>query len=143
MLVTVCGSRDAPHARATRVPGAAIIIVGCDCGPLKALFEPLFATLDALPTAVDGDIRWRSLTIARGHLPASLGWVKHDSVVASGILGGDAVWCHECVPIKVAMLTLERALCAVLGWHARAPQVSLMVGLWLGERALPPQCGLG
>jgi hypothetical protein len=64
MLVTACGGWDAPHARATRLPVVAIIMVSCGHGPLKALLAPLLATIDALPAAVDGDVAQRSLTTA-------------------------------------------------------------------------------
>jgi hypothetical protein len=53
-------------------------------GPLKVLLAPLFATLHTLPADVGGDIRRRSLATARGRLPASLGWARHDRLIASG-----------------------------------------------------------
>jgi hypothetical protein len=80
MLVAACSGWDACHARATRLPS---IAVG---NPLKALLAPLFDALDGLPAIVDGDIGWCSLTTAQGRLPASLGPVKHDHLVASGVL---------------------------------------------------------
>jgi hypothetical protein len=143
MLVTVCGSQVVPHAGATRLPVIVVIVVSCGRGPLKALHAPLFATLDALSTAMDGNVRRRSLAAARGHLPASLSWVKHDRLVASPVLGGDAVRHLECVPAKVAMLAPERALCAALGLRAYAPLVSLVARMWLNAPTLPPQRGLG
>jgi hypothetical protein len=101
-----------------------------------------FATLDALPTAVDGDIGRCSLATTRGHLPASQGRAKHNYLVAGGVLGGDVAQCLECVPAKVVMLTLEWALCAALRLRTCAPLVSLVVGLWLDVPALPLQRGL-
>jgi hypothetical protein len=100
MLVAACSGWDACHARATRLPS---IVVG---NPLKALLAPLFDALDGLPAIVDGNIGWCSLTTAQGRLPASLGPVKHNHLVA----GGDVVRCLKCVPAKVSMLTLERPL---------------------------------
>jgi hypothetical protein len=141
-LVTVCGGRGAPPAGAASIPVVAVIMVSCGRCPLKVLLAPIFITLDTLPADVDGDVGWRSLITAQGRLPASLGLVKHNRLIAGGVLGGDAAWCLECVPAKVAMLTLERAPCAALGLHARTPQVSLAVGLWLDVPALSPQRGL-
>jgi hypothetical protein len=71
-----------PHTGASRLPVVAVIVVGHGCGPWKALLVPLFATMDALPAAVDGDIRRHSLAATRGHLPASLGRPKHDHLIA-------------------------------------------------------------
>jgi hypothetical protein len=50
---------------------------------------PLFATLDAVLSAVYGDVRRHLLATAGGHLPASLALAKHDRLVTSGLLGGD------------------------------------------------------
>jgi hypothetical protein len=131
MLVAVCDSRDAPHIRATHLPVIAIIMVGCGHSPLKALLVPPFATLDALPTAVDGDVGWRSLTAAQGRLPASLSQAKHDHLVAGGMLDGYAVLRLECVPNKVGLLAGELASL----WHC------LLLGdgpLSMGLHLLPP-----
>jgi hypothetical protein len=68
--------------------------------------------------------------------------VKHDHLIAGGVLGGDAAQCFRCVPTKVAMLTLERAPCVVLGLRSHAPLVSLATGLWLDTPTMPPQRGL-
>jgi hypothetical protein len=92
---------------------------------LKALLVSLFAALDALPTAMDGDVGRRSLTTTQGHLPTSFGQSKCDHLVADGVLGGDAARCLECVPIKVAMLALEQTPCTALRLHAHAPLASL------------------
>jgi hypothetical protein len=136
-LVAVCGGRDVPHARATCLPIIAVIVVSRGHGPSKALLAPLFATLDALRAAVDGDVRRRSLIAARVRLSSSPGWVKHDRLIASGVLGGAATCCLECVHAKVAMLTLERAPRAALGLHAHATLASLAASLWLDVPALP------
>jgi hypothetical protein len=105
------------------------------------LLVPLFATLGTLLAIVDCDVRRLSLSTARGHLPASLGWAKHDRLVASGLLGGDVAQRLKCVPEKVAMLTQERAPCVELGLRTCAPLASLAVGLSLDVPALPPERG--
>jgi hypothetical protein len=81
---------------------------------LRELLAPLFAALDAHLSAVDGDVGQCLLPGARGHLPASVGWAKHDRLVAGGVRGGDAAWLLKCVYEKVIVLTLERAKCAAL-----------------------------
>jgi hypothetical protein len=126
-IVVTCGDQGAPHVRATHIPILSIVVTSHCHGPLKALLAPLFATLDALPAAVGGDIGRRSLATAQGHLPASLGSTRHDCIIASGMLGGDA---------------LVQAPCTVLGMLTRAPLVSLAVGLSLNVPALLPQRGL-
>jgi hypothetical protein len=95
------------------LPIIAIIMVGCD--PLRALLVPLFATLDTLLSSMNNDIRRHLLVVARGHLPASLGWAKHDLLVAGGMWGGNTARLLECVPEKVARLALKRAPCVALG----------------------------
>jgi hypothetical protein len=73
-VVVVRGSRDAPHARAIRLPIVAIVIVGHGHSPLRTLIVPPLATRDALPGASNGDIRQHLPAAAWGHLPAS--WWK-------------------------------------------------------------------
>jgi hypothetical protein len=141
-FVTTCGGQAAPHARAARLPVIAIIMVSRGCGPLKVLLAPLFVALDALLAVVGGDIRRRSLIAARYHLPSSLGWKRHDRLIASGVLGGDVGWRIECVPEEVAMLALVQAPCIMLGLCTCTPLASQAVGLWLNTLALPPQWGL-
>jgi hypothetical protein len=51
--------------------------------------------------------------------------MKHDHLIAGGVLGGDAARHIECVPEKVAMLALEQAPCATLRFRARAPLLSV------------------
>jgi hypothetical protein len=143
MFVDVCGVRAMPHAGATSLPVIAIIMDGRGRGPLKALLAPLFEALDSLLVVVGGDVRWCSLTAARDHLLASLGWTRHDRLIASGVLGADVARCLECVPEEVAMLTLVQAPCAVLRLCAGAPLASLAASLWHNTPALPPQRGLG
>jgi hypothetical protein len=67
---------------------------------------PLFAAFGTFLSAVGGDVGWRLPVAARGHLPASLGRVKCDHLIASGALGGNAAWLLERVPKEVAMYTL-------------------------------------
>jgi hypothetical protein len=102
--------------------------------PLRALLASLLVALDALLSAVYGDVRWCLLITARGRLSTSLGLVKHDRLVASGVLGGDVIWLLECVPEKVTTLALERTPRA-------APLETLAVGLWFTAPALPPRQG--
>jgi hypothetical protein len=117
-LVVMCGGRDTPHARAARLPIVVVIVFGH--GPLRVMLALLFAALDALLSAVDGDIGWHLLAAAWGRLPTSLGWIKHDYLIAGGVLGGDATRLLKYVPEKVAMLTLEQVSCAALSQRANA-----------------------
>jgi hypothetical protein len=87
MLVTACGGRDAPHAGATCF---AIVAIGRGRGPLKALLAPLLATFDTLLCVVGGDVGRCLPAAAWGHLPTSLGTIKHDRLVAGGALCGNA-----------------------------------------------------
>jgi hypothetical protein len=68
------------------------------------------ATLDAAPSP-----------LLMGCLSTSLGWVRQNRLIASGVLGGNAMQRLECVPEKVTMLSLVRAPCVVVKLHARAP----------------------
>jgi hypothetical protein len=138
-LVATRDGRGVPHTRAARLPIVAIVVASLGRDPLKALLAPLFVALDALLAVVGGDIRRCSLADAQDCLLASLGWMRHDRLVASGMLGGDVARCLECVPEEVAMLTLVRAPCAMRKLRARAALASLAVGLWLDAPALPPQ----
>jgi hypothetical protein len=112
MLIVVCSGQGSPHVGASRF---AVVAVGHGYGPLKALLVPLFVAFYALLLAMGGDVKRHLCVTARGHLPASLGWMNHDCVTASGALGGNAVWLLERVPEEVAMSALPRALRAVLG----------------------------
>jgi hypothetical protein len=70
--------------------GACLAVVAVGRGPMKALLAPLSATFDALLGAVRGDVGWHLPVATWGCLPASLGMTKHDCLIASGALGGDA-----------------------------------------------------
>jgi hypothetical protein len=142
-LVAVCDSRGAPHARVACLSIVGVIVVSHGHGSLEALLMPLFATHDALPTAVDGDVRRCSLGAAWGCLPASLGLAEHDTLIAGGVLGCDVVWLLKRATEKVAKLALERAPCTVLGRRAHAPLVNLGAGLGFAAPALSPHRGLG
>jgi hypothetical protein len=96
---------------------------------LNVLLAPVFAAISALLGAVSGDARRRLPITAWGHLPASLGRVKHDHLIAGGALVGDATWLLKRVSQEVALFSLSQALCAALGQHARAALASLVVGL--------------
>jgi hypothetical protein len=65
--------------------------------------------------------------------------MKHDCLIASGVLGDDVTRLIECVPEKVAILALERALRSALRQHTCAPLVSMAASLGLDVSALPPQ----
>jgi hypothetical protein len=110
---------------------------------LKVLLAPLLSALDPLPTTVDGDIGWRLLVAAWGRQPASLGRMKLDRLIASGVLGGDAARLLKCVPKEVVALARERAPCAALGLCTRAVLANLVAALCLGAPALPPQWSSG
>jgi hypothetical protein len=69
-------------------PVIAIIVVDRGRGPLMVLLAPLFAALNTLPAAVDGDVGQCSLSTAQGHLPTSLGWAKHHYLIAGGMSCG-------------------------------------------------------
>jgi hypothetical protein len=138
-LVSTCSGRDVPHTGVACLLVVVVVVVSHRRSTLKVLLAPLFAALDTLPIIVDGNIRQRSHIATQGCLPASLGLAKHDHLVASGVLGGDAARWLKCVPTKVTMLTLEQAPCAALRLHARAPLVSLAMGLCLSAPIMPPQ----
>jgi hypothetical protein len=55
-LVTVGSSHDSPYVGATRLPIVAIIILGHGHSLLRTFFAPPLATLDALPSTLDGNI---------------------------------------------------------------------------------------
>jgi hypothetical protein len=80
---------------------------------------------------------------AWGHLPTSLGRVKHDRLIAGSALGGDAVLLLKRVPEEVTLPTFLRTLCAVLGQRALATLVSLAARLGLTTPILLPWRGLG
>jgi hypothetical protein len=112
VLVIVCSDRGEPHIRAAYLT---IVVVGNGRGPLKVLLAPLFTAIDALLGVLGGDVRRCVPDGARGHLPASLGRAKHDRLVASGVLCGDATRLLKCVPEEVTISALSRALRAALG----------------------------
>jgi hypothetical protein len=87
----------------------AVIAVGHDL--LKALLVPLLAAFGALPSAMANDVRWRLPVTTQGHLPASLGGVKHDCLVVGGALDGDVARLLERVPEEIAMSAMP-----VLSW---------------------------
>jgi hypothetical protein len=105
-LVTASGGRDASHAGAARLPVMAIVAAGHRHGPLKPLLAPLIAAFDGILGAVSGDIGQCLPVIARGGLPGSLCWAKHNHFIAGGVLGGDAARLVKCAPEEVAMSTL-------------------------------------
>jgi hypothetical protein len=143
-LVTTCGGQDASHAGAASFPVMAIVTASHGCGPLRALHALLVATLDALLGAVSGDIGWHLIITTRGHLPACLCGAEHDCLIASGVLGGNAVWLLEHAYEDVALSALPWALLTVSERHAWATLVSLAVNLRLIAPSLSsPQWSLG
>jgi hypothetical protein len=62
-----------------------------------------------------GDIRWHFLIPAQGRLTTSLCKVKHDRIIASGALGGNAMRLLERPSEGVVVSTLPWALCAMFG----------------------------
>jgi hypothetical protein len=114
------------------------VVVSHGHGPLKALLAPLFVTFDALLGAMGGDVRWHLPITAWGRLPATLGRVKHDRLVAGGALGGDTVWLLYRVPEEDAMSALSQALHVALRQCTHASLVSLVASLGLTALTLPP-----
>jgi hypothetical protein len=120
-------------------PGKSMLLsygLGRGRGLLKALLAPLFGTFDTLLGGVGGDVGQRLPVAARGHLPASLGRAKHDRLVASGALGGNAVRLLEHVPEEVTTSALSRALRVALRHQARATLASLALSWMASRRAL-------
>jgi hypothetical protein len=64
--------------------------------------------------------------------------VKCDHLVASGALGGDALWLLEHAYEEVAMSILPWALCTALKQRAHATLASLAVNQGLIAPAQPP-----
>jgi hypothetical protein len=89
------------------------------------MLAPLSTTFDDILGVVGGDVGRRLPGAAWGHLPVSLGRVKHDCLVAVSALAGDAMWLLECVPEEVATFTLSWAL-----HSARAAHPSLAWQAW-------------
>jgi hypothetical protein len=132
MLAVARIDRDESYTGATRLPVRVIVADGHGCGPLEVLFSPL---------ATAFDVGRRLLVTARGRLLASLCRAKHDRLVSSSTLGGDALRLLKCAPEGVCMSTLPRALHAALRKHALATLVSLAVSMGLTASILPPwQC---
>jgi hypothetical protein len=123
-LVAGCGGQDSSHDRVARL---VIVVVGRSRGPLKALLG-----------VVCGRVRWCLLVSAWGCLPASLDRVKHDCLIASGVLGGDAARLLEHVLEEVIFSTPARALRASLGQCTHATFASLAMSLGLVALALLP-----
>jgi hypothetical protein len=133
-----------PRTIAARLPVVAIVAPSRGRSPLKVLFAPLVATFDALPGAVNGDIRRRFLVTAQCHLPASLCRVKHDLLIAGSALCGDATQLLKHAPKEVIMSALLQALCAAFGLRACATLASLVANLRFTVPSLPlPWRGLG
>jgi hypothetical protein len=142
--IAASGGQDVSHARAARHLVMAIIMAGRGHGPLRALLVPLVAALDTLLGIVSTDIERCLHVAARGGLPASLCWVKHDHLIDGGALGGDAARLLERAPEEVAMSILSRALCATFRWCARSFLAGLVVNLRFVALSLSlPWHGLG
>jgi hypothetical protein len=96
------------------LPLIPVVMVGHGRGPLKALHVPLLASLDALLSAVDGEVRRCLLAAARGCLLASLGRMKFNRLIVGGVLGGDVAWLLGGVPENVVVFALAWVLCMML-----------------------------
>jgi hypothetical protein len=139
-LALARAGQNASHAGAACPPAVAIVAAGHGHSLLKALLAPLVAAFDALLGAVCGDVGRCLLVAAWCCLTASLCRVKHDCLVAGGLLGGDATRLLKLVPEEVVMSALPQALRAVLGQRARTALVSSTVNLGLTVLTLlPPQ----
>jgi hypothetical protein len=78
------------------------------------------------------------------HLSISLCWVKHDCLVAGGVLGGDATKLLEHAPKEVATSALLWALRMAFGWHTHTSLVGLVANLrFVASSLLLPWRGLG
>jgi hypothetical protein len=143
-LVPAHDGRDAHCAEATHFSAVAIVTAGQGRSPLKALFAPLIADSDTLLSTVSSDVGRCLLVTARCHLPASLCRVKHGCIIASGVLGEDAMRLLKCAPEEFVMSALPHALCAVFGQSAHTTLVSLVAILRFTMSSLPlPWRGLG
>jgi hypothetical protein len=97
-------------------------VIGHSRGPLKVLLAPPLAVLDALLSAVDGNVGRCPLAAAWGRLPASLGRMKFDRHVAAGVLGGDTVQLISGVPKKCHCVRRVRDfMCGVRVAHPHSP----------------------
>jgi hypothetical protein len=134
-LVIVCGGHGAPHAA---IACLIIVVISHGRGPLKALFASPLLPLTPFLGVVGGNVEWSLQVTARGCLPASLGRVKNDHLVAGGAWGGDAARLLERVPEEVTMVAPLWALCAVLKRCACATIASLVVSLGLTALTLLP-----
>jgi hypothetical protein len=119
-LITMCSSCDVPHARATFLPVAAIIMVGRGHGSLRMLLAPILAALGAISGDVDGNIGWHLLVAAWGHLPTSLCGTKCDCRAACGVQVGSSG-----VLKNVVVFILASVACVAQRSHTRACLVSL------------------
>jgi hypothetical protein len=126
MLVTMHSGRDAPHAEAAPLPIVAIIMVNRGHGSLRALHAPLFA---ALLSIVDDDVKWRLLEAAWVRLTTSLGWMEHDHLVGSGMLG--------VIPCDFSNVFLKKSLCSSWsGLHVRRSGSALVLP-WQASKGRP------
>jgi hypothetical protein len=115
----------------------AVITAGHGHNALKVLLAPLVATFNSLLGAVGSNVGRCLLVTAQGHLPAFLGRAKHDCLIASGALSGDATRLLEHGPKEVSMSALPRALRAALGQRTHATLASLAVNLGFVALTLP------
>jgi hypothetical protein len=126
MLVTVDGSRDAPHVGAAHLLVVTVVIVGRS--PLRTLLAPPLAAVDALPRTLDGDVRRYLPAVAWGHLPTS--WKKTESgcLTTGGILGGDAAYLLGGLLENVTVLALAWVPCVAFRSCPLIPRASLSGG---------------
>jgi hypothetical protein len=89
VLATACGGHDALQVRAVRFL-VIIVIVSHDRNPLRAPFSHLLATLGALLGISDGGVGWCRFAATGDRFPPTWDRDRVNSILAGGILGGDA-----------------------------------------------------
>jgi hypothetical protein len=87
---------------------------------------------------VSGDVGWRLLVTAQGHLPTHLCRAEYDRLMAGGVLGGDDAWLLEHAFEEVTLFALLRALLVSTRQRAWVALVSLATNLCLAVPPLPP-----
>jgi hypothetical protein len=89
VLATACGGHNALQVRAVRFL-VIIVVVSRDRNPLRAPFSHLLATLGALLGISDGGVGWCRFAATGDRFPPTWDRDRVNSILAGGILGGDA-----------------------------------------------------
>jgi hypothetical protein len=87
---------------------------------------------------VSGDVGWRLLVTAQGHLPTHLCRAEYDRLMAGGVLGGDDARLLKHAFEEVTLFALLRALLVSTRQRAWVALVSLATNLCLAVPPLPP-----